>query len=153
MATVSAQQLQTGHVGLNVSDLGRSKNFYEEVLGFQVMGESQQEDRRYAFLGDGQKLVLTLWQQSEGLFEKSHPGLHHLSFQVESIEQVVAFQDKLRQLNVPLIYEGIVPHGEGAASGGIFFEDPDGIRLEIYSPTGVENTPAPFADAPTCGFF
>ncbi len=153
MATASAQQLQTGHVGLNVSDLGRSKKFYEEVLGFQVMGESQQEDRRYAFLGDGQKLVLTLWQQSKGLFEKSHPGLHHLSFQVESIEQVVEFQDKLRQHNVPLLYEGIVPHGEGAASGGIWFEDPDGIRLEIYSSTGAENLAAPVAGAPTCGFF
>ncbi len=149
MATVSAQQLQTGHVGLNVSDLGRSKNFYQEVFGFALMGESQQEDRLFAFLGDGQKLVLALWQQSEGLFDKSQPGLHHLSFQVESAEQVVTYQDKLRQLNVPLIYEGIVSHGAGMASGGVYFEDPDGIRLEIYSPTGVENAPAPTADAPT----
>jgi len=149
MATVSAQQLQTGHVGLNVSDLGRSKTFYEEVLGFQVLGESEKEDRRYAFMGDGQKLVLALWQQSEGLFDKSQPGLHHLSFQVESAEQVAIFQEKLRQLNVPLIYEGIVSHGAGMASGGIYFEDPDGIRLEIYSPTGVENAPAPTEDAPT----
>ncbi len=149
MATVSAQQLQTGHVGLNVSDLGRSKKFYEEALGFQLIGESQQEDRLYAFMGDGQKLVLALWQQSTGLFEKGQPGLHHLSFQVESAEQVAAFQEKLRQLNVPLIYEGIVSHGAGMASGGIYFEDPDGIRLEIYSPTGVENAPAPTADAPT----
>ena len=91
-----------------MSDLGLSKMFYEEALGFQVMGESQQEDRRYAFLGDGQKLVLAVWQQSTGLFEKSQPGLHHLSFQVESAEQVATFQEKLRQLNVPLIYEGIV---------------------------------------------
>ena len=147
MAAVSAQQLQTGHIGLNVSDLGRSKTFYQHVFGFALMGESQQEDRRYAFLGDGQKLVLALWQQSEGLFDKSQPGLHHLSFQVESAEQVATFQDKLRELNVPLIYEGIVSHGAGMASG-VYFEDPDGIRLEIYSPTGVENAPAHVADAP-----
>ena len=153
MATMSAQQLQTGHVGLNVSDLGRSKNFYQEVFGFALMGESQQEDRLFAFLGDGQKLVLTLWEQSEGRFGKHQPGRHHLSFQVENMEQVAAYQDKLRRLDVPILYEGIVPHGEGMASGGIFFEDPDGIRLEIYSPTGAENRAAPVSEAPTCGFF
>ncbi len=141
------QMVRTGHVGLNVSDLSRSTMFYQEVLGFQVIGESQEEGRRFVFLGDGEKLVLTLWEQSEGRFGKDQPGLHHLSFQVENMEQVVAYQDKLRQLNVPLIYEGIVPHGEGMASGGIFFEDPDGIQLEIYSPTGAENQPAPVADA------
>ena len=150
---IRVQALQTGHVGLNVNDLGRSKKFYEEVLGFQLIGESEEEGRQFAFLGDGQKLVLTLWQQSEGRFAKNQPGLHHLSFQVETIEQVVAFQDKLRQLNVPLLYDGVVPHGEGMASGGIYFEDPDGIRLEIYSPTGAEDRPAPVKDAPTCGFF
>lgn len=28
------QALQTGHVGLNVSDIGRSKSFYQELLVF-----------------------------------------------------------------------------------------------------------------------
>ena len=147
------QTVKTGHIGLNVSDLNRSNSFYQEVFGFEVMGESQEEDRQYAFLGYGQTLVLTLWQQSDGRFAKHQPGLHHLSFQAATIEQVEAYQDKLRELNVELIYEGIVPHGEGAASGGIWFEDPDGIRLEIYSPTGAENLAAPVAGAPTCGFF
>ena len=35
-------------------------------------------------------------------------------------------------------HDGVVPHGEGASSGGIFFEDPDGIRLEIYTATGAD---------------
>ncbi len=46
-------------------------------------------------------------------------------------------------MNVPFIYDGIVPHAEGAQSGGIFFEDPDGIRLEIYAPNGAADHGAP----------
>ena len=147
------QTIQAGHVGLNVSDLDRSKKFHQELFGYQIMGESQEEGRQYAFLGDGKRLVLALWQQSDGRFGKRQPGLHHLSFQAETMEQVEAYRDKLSELNVELQYEGIVPHGEGMASGGIYFEDPDGIRLEIYSLTGAEDRAAPVSDAPTCGFF
>ncbi|MCI0488496.1 MAG: VOC family protein [Blastocatellia bacterium] len=151
---VSARrELQTGHVGLNVSDLDRSKQFYSEVFGFQVTGESEEAGRRFAFLSEGQKLVLTLWQQSEGRFEKERPGLHHLSFQVDTIEQVREAERRLRALNAPFIHDGIVPHAEGRQSGGIFFEDPDGIRLEIYSPAGADGYKAPTPGAPSCGFF
>ncbi len=147
------QQLQTGHVGLNVSDLDRSKGFYQEVFGFEVMGESQEEERRFVFLGEGSKLVLTLWQQGNGRFEKQRPGLHHLSFQVATIEDVKKVEQKLRALNVLFIYDGIVPHAEGAQSAGVFFEDPDGIRLEIYAPDGAGDRTAPSPGAPSCGFF
>ena len=125
------QRLQTGHIGLNVSHLDRSKQFYQDVFGFQVMGESQAEGRRFLFLGHGGELILTLWQQSDGRFEKHRPGLHHLSFRVDSIEKVQEAERKLRAMNVRFHYEGIVPHAEGLQSGGLFFEDPDGIRLEV----------------------
>ena len=58
----------------------------------------------------------------------------------------------MREAGLRLYHDGIVPHGEGAASGGIFFEDPDGIRLEIFTGAGVHGT-APSQAAPTCGFF
>lgn len=148
-----SQKFRTGHVGLNVSDLERSKRFYREVFGFEVIGESQQDGRRFVFLGDGNNLVLTLWQQASGRFEKQRPGLHHLSFQVGAIEQVREVERKLRDLSAPLLYDGIVPHGEGMQSGGVFFEDPDGIRLEIYAPEGAGSYVAPTQDAPSCGFF
>ena len=153
MADGGAKTLQTGHVGLNVSDLDRSKGFYQKVFGFDVMGESREEGRRFVFLSEGSTLVLTLWQQGEGRFEKQRPGLHHLSFQVATIEDVKRAEEKLRALNVPFIYDGIVPHTEGSQSAGVFFEDPDGIRLEIYAPTGAGGRTAPSPGAPSCGFF
>ncbi len=146
-------KIQTGHIGLNVSDFNRSIRFYQEVFGFQAMGESQQENRRFTFLGDGQKLVLTLWEQSEGRFEKCRPGLHHLAFQVATIDQVEEAKRRLQALNVHFHYEGVALQAEWLESVGIFFEDPDGTRLEIYNPTGADNHPIPVPGAPSCGFF
>lgn len=146
-------KLQTGHVGLNVTDLTRSVDFYTRVFGFQNQGEGKEEGRRFALLGDGEKLVLTLWQQSTSPFPADRAGLHHLSFQVDTLDEVRTKEQVLRDLGAELKYDGVVPHGEGASSGGIFFTDPDGIRLEIYAPTGAEELTAPVAAAPTCGFF
>ena len=148
---MSGARVETGHVGLNVSDIERSRRFYEEAFGLRTTHESTEPGRRYLFLGDGERLVLTLWQQSEGGFERARPGLHHLSFQVASIDEVTSAHERLRRLGARFHHDGIVAHAEGAGSAGIFFEDPDGIRLEIYSPTAAGAYPA--ADGPACGFF
>jgi catechol 2,3-dioxygenase-like lactoylglutathione lyase family enzyme len=146
---VSMNAFATGHVGLNVADLDRSIDFYARVFGWDVQGRGD----GYAFLGDDSRLVLTLWQQSSGTFNTDQPGLHHLSFQVDGIDEVELAETRVRELGSKLYHDGIVPHGEGMSSGGIFFEDPDGIRLEIFAGTGADaHQPAPSA-APTCGFF
>ena len=146
--------LQTGHVGLNVSDLSRSRDFYRRAFGFAVVHESAEPGREFVFLGDGAgRLVLTLWRQSHGRFEKARPGLHHLSFQAADADAVRTIERRLREDGVRFLYDGVVPHAEGADSGGIFFEDPDGIRLEVYSPTGASGHEAPTKGAPSCGFF
>ncbi|MEV0410912.1 VOC family protein [Streptomyces sp. NPDC050448] len=80
-------------------------------------------------------------------------GLHHLALSAGAIEEVRAYEERLRELGVECAYEGVVAHGEGAACGGIFFHDPDGTRLEISVPVGAEDAPAPISGAPTCGFF
>lgn len=150
---MTATQFTTGHIGLNVTDLGRSRNFYTRVFGFDVIGESNEKHRTFAFLGQDQKVVLTLWQQSGGAFVTNRPGLHHLSFQVNSIAQVQEVERRLHDIGVVLHHDGIVPHREGADSGGVFFEDPDGIRLEVFAGTGASAYHAPYGQAPTCGFF
>ncbi|MFE4697580.1 VOC family protein [Streptomyces sp. NPDC056738] len=151
--------LSTGHVGLNVTDLDRSLAFYRDVLGFGVLGQGEAGDegeRRYAFLGspsgDGRP-ALTLWQQARGAHDTGLAGLHHLALEADSVERVRRYETALRDHGVTFAYEGLVAHREGAASGGIFFHDPDGTRLEIFAATGAEEAPAPNASAPTCGFF
>lgn len=145
--------LKTGHIALNVTDLARSTAFYRTVFAFDVIGERTDGEQRFAFLGQDGALVLTLWQQSTGTFVTDRPGLHHLSFEVADIEAVRRAEAVLRELDVTFAHDGIVAHGEGAASGGVFFTDPDGVRLEIYAPSGAEGAPAPTPGAPTCGFF
>ncbi|MEV0201754.1 VOC family protein [Nonomuraea sp. NPDC050691] len=152
-STTGPSSLRTGHVGLNVTDIERSLPFYVQVFGFEVMAEGKENERRWAFLGRDDRLMVTLWQQSDTAFSATSAGLHHLSFQADSIDQVKAAEQVLRDLGARFQYDGVVPHGEGAASGGVFFTDPDGTRLEIYAPTGADTAPAPSGTAPTCGFF
>ena len=144
--------ITTGHVGINVTNLERASNFYSAALGLTRTGGSDEAPRRYAFLGDGSRLVLTLWEQSAGRFDAARPGLHHLSFQLASIDEVRAAEKRLLGLGTTFVYDGVVPHSEGSDSGGIFFEDPDGTRIELFTTSGVAGSKAP-GDAPSCGFF
>lgn len=150
--TVSNPALKTGHVALNVTDLNRSIEFYEALFDFDVLARSD-DDRAWALLGNEGVLSIALWQQSDGQFATGLPGLHHLSFEVSSVDAVREAERTLKRLGVEFAYDGIVAHGEGAPSGGVFFNDPDGVRLEIYAPSGVDDHAAPVKGAPTCGFF
>ncbi|WP_042378644.1 VOC family protein [Streptacidiphilus melanogenes] len=149
--------LRTGHIGINVTDLDRSVAFYRDVLGLEVMGGSEPgtpPERRRARLGRKGELVLTIWQQASGAHPTDRPGLHHLSFEVDSVEEVREAEWALKERGASFHHDGIVLHGPGQDSGGIFFADPDGTRLEIFTASGVAaEGSAPHADAPTCGFF
>ncbi len=145
--------LPTGHIGINVTNLARSSDFYADVFGLQLLGGSPDGPRRFAFLGHGSDVVLTLWQQSNGAFNTQAPGLHHLSFRAESIEDVREAESRLKTRRAKFLYDSVVPHVAGSESGGIFFEDPDGLRLEIFAPSGAAGLPAAAGEAPACGCF
>jgi lactoylglutathione lyase len=154
--TSDTNSFRTGHVGLNVTELERSVTFYQAIFGFEVAARSEPGAPAWAFLSHEGELVLTLWQQSTGEYPTERPGLHHLSFEVETIDQLRAVESRIHEAGAVLRHGGLVPHAEGADSGGLYFTDPDGIRLEVFVAAGVtaaSDAGAPTPGAPTCGFF
>ena len=140
------RQIPTGeihHLRLTVTDLERSREFYTQLLGFEVIAESPPPDdpsaaEVFKILFGG--VVMSRGSLIMGLrpmaasgerFDPNRVGLDHLSFGVAS-------RDDLERA-VRLLDERGVAHGQitTLASFGIDvlpFEDPDGVQLELTAP-------------------
>ncbi|AUW05642.1 VOC family protein [Vibrio campbellii] len=119
------------HVAIICSDYPRSKRFYTEMLGLKVIAENYREAR------DSYKLDLALPDGSQvelfsfpGAPERpSFPeaqGLRHLAFLVDDVEQVKAYLESNDVEVEPICID------EFTGKAFTFFQDPDGLPLEIY---------------------
>ena len=118
------------HVAIIGSDYERSRHFYVDLLGFQVIRENYREAR-----GD-HKIDLRLADMEMELFiipgrpaRPSYPeanGLRHLAFQVDSVEKTAA------ELNAMGIATEPIRVDEYTGKKMTFFADPDGLPLEIH---------------------
>lgn len=118
------------HVAIIGSDYERSRHFYVDLLGFQVIRENYREAR-----GD-HKIDLRLTDMELELFiipgrpaRPSYPeanGLRHLAFRVDSVEKTAA------ELNAMGIATEPIRVDEYTGKKMTFFADPDGLPLEIH---------------------
>lgn len=116
------------HVGLSVKSLAATKDFFVEVLEFEVLKYVEGE---HAFVTDGTTMI-TLWQTAEEKADVKSAGLHHLAFQVESLAVLRQIEERMKQKNIRLQFEGI-----GVQEGGfisLFCYGPSGIRIEFSTP-------------------
>ena len=130
-----------GHVRLTVTDIARSRAFYDRVFGFPVAfevpdgaDEATRESLAFLYGGviyavpGGGLLGLRPVAPEGDRFDEDRVGLDHLSFAVGSAAEL---QDA-----VALLDEAGIAHG-GVKDIGVAsiveFRDPDGIALELFA--------------------
>jgi catechol-2,3-dioxygenase len=119
-----------GHVLLRAVDVERSRKFYTEVLGFQVMEEDPEHGGTFMALeGHAHTLDLFPAQDPEAAPRTASGGVgvQHVAFQVDSDEALQAAYFTLREHGVEIARA--VDH---VSQKSIYFHDPDGNLLEIY---------------------
>ena len=124
------QLKEIGHVLLRVLDLERSKKFYSEVLGFQILEEDPEHGGTFMAL-PGQSHAIDLFQaQDIEAAERQTPGvrgLGHIAFRVETEEALKDANATLREHGVEITRT--IDH---VSQKSVYFHDPDGNTLEIY---------------------
>ena len=125
------------HVAINVRDLERSVQWYQDVLGFAPLFPYETDDfsRRILRHPSGFVIGITTHHHPDAAspFSERRTGLDHLSFAVEShdhLDEWVAWFDA-----AGVTHSGIkVTPATGSAL--IAFRDPDDIQLELYLAQG-----------------
>ncbi|MGD6794069.1 SMU1112c/YaeR family gloxylase I-like metalloprotein [Metabacillus indicus] len=119
------------HIAIICTDYEVSKDFYVNKLGFNILNEAYRAER------DSYKLDLAVSDHTQiELFSFPSPperpsrpeaaGLRHLAFSVENIDDAVG------ELNALGIETEPIRVDEFTDRKFTFFQDPDGLPLELY---------------------
>jgi glyoxylase I family protein len=121
------------HTTLTVVDVARASGFYTEVLGFQEVGKFGPR----VVLGNGSVFLVLgpapdpSCDLSSDRFDENRVGLDHLSFTVNSREELEEATRVLDQRGIP--------HGEVVDLADfriyvLMLRDPDNIQVELTAP-------------------
>ena len=118
------------HVAIICSDYEKSKHFYVNILGFEIIQETFRSAR------NSYKLDLKVGQDAIELFSFPNPpdrpsrpeacGLRHLAFAVDDLDATVA------ELKAHSIAVEPIRLDELTGKRFTFFQDPDDLPLEVY---------------------
>lgn len=119
-----------GHAVLMVRDIDVSVRFYTQVLGFKVSDvypDSMVEGRMVFMRFNDDHHGLGLVGQAREVSE--HRELHHIAFEVPTIDEVFRARDFLVKNGVQIDFEG---RRRAGSQVSVEFRDPDGHCLEIF---------------------
>jgi glyoxylase I family protein len=127
------------HVRLTVTDIERSRQFYESVFGWPILIELPQDAdattrARLGFLYggviyDAGATLIGLRPVGRDMFDENRTGLDHLAFRLRNLEELNDAVQHLDDLGIE--HEPVKDIGP---SHILEFRDPDNIALELTAP-------------------
>lgn len=113
------------HIVLIVRDLKETERFYSNFLGEP---EHKYEDTLTYRIGNTQ-IFFGLYDQEWQTLDKDRGGINHIAFGVRTSEELKEFEKVLNDAGIKNSGVGIDKYGHKEF---IWFDDPNGYRLEFY---------------------
>jgi catechol 2,3-dioxygenase-like lactoylglutathione lyase family enzyme len=139
MGRMALSSTSIAHVRLTVTDIERSRQFYESVFGWPVLVEVPENAdeavrERLSFLYGGVIYdmgggLLGLRPASDDRFDEDRTGLDHVAFRVGSKAELETAAEHLDEIGIA--HEPIKDIGPAFI---LEFRDPDNIALELTAP-------------------
>lgn len=119
------------HIAIICSDYEKSKQFYTEILGFEITQEVYREERQsfkldLALNGNYCIELFSFPNPPERVSQPEARGLRHLAFEVENIESAIENLSKYNIVTEPIRID------EFTQKRFTFFEDSDQLPIELY---------------------
>ncbi|MDN3020220.1 VOC family protein [Paenibacillus sp. BSR1-1] len=116
--------IYVGEVNIKVKNLDYSLNFYQNIIGLQVL---EKTERKAVLTTDGKTPLLTLEQPADVIPKAGHTaGLYHFAILLPTRADLSVFLRHLLQTGYPL---GAADH---YVSEALYLNDPDGNGIEVY---------------------
>lgn len=130
-----AQVTKINHVAIAVADLQEALHFWRDALGLPLdhVEDVPSQKSTVAFLpaGEGEVELVEPMEENTGVAKflaKNGPGLHHLCFEVDDIEGMLA---RLKDKGVRLINEEPLEL-EGRKMAFVHPKSASGVLVELY---------------------
>ena len=123
MAYAYNSKIYLAEAALNVKDLARQTAFYTQILGLEMLSQSEKE----VLLGAGGKSLVHLIQTDRSESVRASYGLYHMAILLPSREDLADVFKHIAELDYPFV--GAADHGYSEA---LYLEDPEGNGIELY---------------------